>query len=210
MADSFAKSTCNIAGSVAATKLGQTRLDLITPRVRRLVAINLRSIASKQMTDRTTRNEKESMMTSTPFKRILVGANGTTESERALEVAISLAASIHAQIILLGVIAPLSAETQAEGFGLEEASKARADLEKQVRSAEQIARDQGVDVVTEIIEGDPEKVIERKSEEASVGLIVVGHRDIGRVRRWLEGSTSETLVRKSQVSILVVHDHHSL
>ena len=210
MADSFAKSTCNIAGSVAATKLGQTRLDLITPRVRRLVAINLRSIASKQMTDRKTRNEKESMMTSTPFKRILVGANGTTESERALEVAISLAASIHAQIILLGVIAPLSAETQAEGFGLDEASKARADLDKQVRSAEQIARDQGVDVVTEIIEGDPDKVIEPKSEEASADLIVVGHRDVGRVRRWLEGSTSETLVRKSQVSILVVHDHHSL
>jgi nucleotide-binding universal stress UspA family protein len=150
------------------------------------------------------------MMTSTTFKRILVGANGTTGSECALEVAISLAASIHAQIILLGVIAPLSAETQAEGFGLEEASKARADLEKQVRSAERIARDQGVDVVTEIFEGDPEKVIERKSEEVSADLIVVGHRDIGRVRRWLEGSTSETLVRKSQVSILVVHDHHSL
>jgi nucleotide-binding universal stress UspA family protein len=210
MADSFAKSTCNIAGSVAATKLGQARLDLITLRVRRLGAIDLCSIASKQMTERTTRNEKESMMTSTPFKRILVGANGTKGSERALEVAISLAASIHAQIILLGVIAPLSAETQAEGFGLEEASKARADLEEQLRSAERVAHEQGVDVATEIIEGDPDKVIEPKSEEASADLIVVGHRDVGRVRRWLEGSTSETLVRKSQVSILVVHDHHSL
>ena len=150
------------------------------------------------------------MMTSSTFKRILVGANGTAGSERALEVAISLAASIHAQIILLGVIAPLSAETQAEGFGLEEASQARADLEKQVRSAERIARDQSVDVVTEIIEGDPEKEIERKSEEASVDLIVVGHRDIGRVRRWLEGSTSETLIRNSRTSILVVHDDHPL
>ncbi len=115
-------------------------------------------------------------MTSSPFRRILVGANGTKGSERALEVAISLAASIHAQIILLGVIAPLSAETQAEGFGLEEASKARADLEEQVRSAAGVARDQGVDVVAEIIEGDPEKEIERKSEEASADLIVVGRR----------------------------------
>jgi nucleotide-binding universal stress UspA family protein len=116
------------------------------------------------------------MMTSSPFRRILVGANGTKGSERALEVAILLAASIHAQIILLGVIAPLSAETQAEGFGLEEASKARADLEEQVRSAAGVARDQGVDVVAEIIEGDPEKEIERKSEEASADLIVVGRR----------------------------------
>ena len=59
MADSFAKSTCNIAGSVAATRLGQTRLDLITLRVRRLGAIDRCSIASKQMTDRATCNEKE-------------------------------------------------------------------------------------------------------------------------------------------------------
>ena len=150
------------------------------------------------------------MTTIRPFERILVGVNGTAGSEHALEVAISLAAGIHAQLILLGVIAPLSAETHAEGFGLEEATKARADLEEQVQSAERLAREQGVDVVTEIIQGEPEKEIERKSEEVSADLIVVGHRDIGRVRRWLEGSTSETLVRNSAISILVVHDHHSL
>jgi nucleotide-binding universal stress UspA family protein len=45
-----------------------------------------------------------------------------------------------------------------------------------VRSAAGVARDQGVDVVAEIIEGDPEKEIERKSEEASADLIVVGRR----------------------------------
>jgi hypothetical protein len=59
MADSFARSTCNIAGSVAATELGPTRLDLITPRVRRLGAIDRCSIASKQMTDRASCDEKE-------------------------------------------------------------------------------------------------------------------------------------------------------
>src|ERR1039458_356102 len=147
------------------------------------------------------------MTTISPFERILVGVNGTAGSERALEVAISLAAGIHAQLILLGVIAPLSAETQAEGVGLEETTKARADLEQQVRNAENAAHGQGVEVLTEIVEGDPEKEIERKSEEASADLIVVGHRDVGRFRQWLEGSTSETLVRRSPISILVVHDH---
>jgi hypothetical protein len=59
MADSFAKSTCNIAGAFAATDPGPTRLDLITPRVRRLGAIDRYSIASKQMTDWAICNEKE-------------------------------------------------------------------------------------------------------------------------------------------------------
>ena len=142
------------------------------------------------------------------FRRILVGVNGTSGSERAIEVAISLAGSLHAQIIMLGVIAPLSPETQAEGVGLEVASNQRVQLEEQVSKSVATAHDLGIDVAPEIVEGEPEMEIERKAEEASVDLIVVGHRDIGRVRRWLEGSTSETLIRRSQISVLVVHDDH--
>jgi nucleotide-binding universal stress UspA family protein len=144
------------------------------------------------------------------FRRILVGVNGTSGSERAIEVAISLAGSLHAQIIMLGVIAPLSPETQAEGVGLEVASNQRVQLEEQVSKSVATAHDLGIDVAPEIVEGEPEMEIERKAEEASVDLIVVGHRDIGRVRRWLEGSTSETLVRRSQISVLVVQDDHPL
>lgn len=145
-------------------------------------------------------------MPSSPFRRILVGANATPESERAVEVAISLAKSLGAQVIVLGVIAPLSAETQAEGIGLEEASNANVQIQEQVRKSAAAAHDLGVDVVSEVVDGDPEKEIERKSDEVSADLIVVGHRDISRVRRWLEGSTSETLVQTSKASVLVVHD----
>jgi nucleotide-binding universal stress UspA family protein len=146
------------------------------------------------------------IMPSSPFRRILVGANGEPESERAVEVAISLAKSLGAQVIVLGVIAPLSAETQAEGVGLEEASNTNVQIQEQVRKSAAAAHDLGVDVVSEVVDGDPEKEIERKSDEVSADLIVVGHRDISRVRRWLEGSTSETLVQTSKASVLVVHD----
>jgi nucleotide-binding universal stress UspA family protein len=145
-------------------------------------------------------------MYSNPFRIILVGADGSPESDRAVEVAVSLAAALKAQIILLGVIAPLSAETQAEGVGLEKASDARTKLELQVKEAGIRACDLGIDAVTEIVEGEPEPEIERKVKEASVDLIIVGHRHISRVRRWLEGSTSEALIRSSQTSVLVVHD----
>lgn len=145
-------------------------------------------------------------MHSSPFRRILVGANGKPESERAVEVAISLAKSLGAQVIVLGVIAPLSAETQAEGVGLEEASNAYVQIQEQVRKIAAAAHDLGVDMVSEVVDGDPEKEIESKSDEVSADLIVVGHRDISRVRRWLEGSTSEKLVQTSKASVLVVHD----
>jgi nucleotide-binding universal stress UspA family protein len=147
-------------------------------------------------------------MNSSPFATILVGINGTSESERATAVAISLAKRLEAHLILFGVIAPLSPETQAEGVGLDQASKARADLEAQARTAGVKAVSLGIDVATEIVDGDPEKAIEDKIDEAVVDLVVVGHRDISRFRHWLEGSTSEGLIRNSRASILVVHDDH--
>lgn len=143
------------------------------------------------------------------FQNILVGANGTPESDHAVKIAISLAKSLQARITVIGVIAPLSPETQAEGVGLEEASSAHERLEKQLYSAKMTADELQVDLRTEIMEGDPEKKIEEAAERESTDLIVVGHRDIARVRRWLEGSTSESLVRSSPTSVLVVHDEHS-
>lgn len=143
------------------------------------------------------------------FKTIMVGDNGTTEAERAVEVAVLLAQSLKAKVILLGIIAPPSAESQAEGIGLRAPSEVRQQLEQRLGRTAGEARQLGVDVVIEIADGDPENEIESRAEQHSADLIVVGHREISRIRRWLEGSTSETLVRSSRISVLVVHDEQS-
>ena len=68
------------------------------------------------------------------------------------------------------------------------------------------AANAGVDVVAEIVEGMPEASIEKRAEDNGADLVVVGHRHISRMRTWLEGSTSESLVRRCPVSVLVVPD----
>jgi nucleotide-binding universal stress UspA family protein len=140
------------------------------------------------------------------FQTILVGIDGTPEAENAAAVATSLANSLRARMILLGVLAPPSPESQAEGIGLEKAADERLRLQQQLQKILTAARECGIEVVAEIAEGEPEKEIERRAENALVDLIVVGHRDISRVRRWLEGSTSETLVRSCPAAVLVVPD----
>ena len=140
------------------------------------------------------------------FKTILIGDNGAAEAERATDVAISLAISLKAKLIVLGVLTPPSAESQAEGYGLDSSAKARKMLDEKFSHLQELGRQGGISIVTEIVEGDPEEMMERRAEEEDADLIVVGHRDVTRVRRWLEGSTSETLVKKSKTSVLVVHD----
>ena len=143
------------------------------------------------------------------FKTIMVGDNGTPEAEHAVEVAVSLAQGLKAKVILLGIVAPPNPESQAEGVGLQAASDIRKQLEQRLERTAGEARQLGVDVAIEIVDGDPENEIEGRAEQHSADLIVIGHREISRVRRWLEGSTSEALVRSSRISVLVVHDDQS-
>ena len=146
------------------------------------------------------------MMIGAIYKTILVGDDGTPEAERAVDVAISLAQSLNAKLIVLGVVVPSSAESQAEGYGLETVQQARQKLEGKLRRKIQAGVQSGVEAIIEIFEGKPDEVIVQRAEENSVDLVVVGRRDIARVRHWLEGSTSESLVRHCPTSVLVVHD----
>jgi nucleotide-binding universal stress UspA family protein len=140
------------------------------------------------------------------FNSILVGDDGTPEAERAVAVAISLGEKLGAKVILLGVVPPPSAESQAEGYGLTSSSNARKRLQGQLERTAQTGRQTGIEVAVEIVEGTVESSIEEVAQRIGADLVVVGRRHISRIRHWLEGSTSESLVRRCPVSVLVVHD----
>jgi nucleotide-binding universal stress UspA family protein len=118
----------------------------------------------------------------------------------------SLGEKLKAKVILLGVLAPPSAESLAEGYGLAKAVDARKKLEEHLERRAEAGRQSGVNVVAAIEEGLPEPSIEKKAKQEGADLVVVGHRQVGRIRAWLEGSTSQSLVRRCPVSVLVVHD----
>jgi nucleotide-binding universal stress UspA family protein len=146
------------------------------------------------------------MIRGAAFKTILVGDDGTPEAESAVDVAISLAQSLGARLIVLGVVAPPSAESQAEGYGLETQAHAREKLRERLSAKIQSSGRPGIEVITEILAGKPDQVIVERAQQESADLVVVGRRDIARVRHWLEGSTSESLIRHSPVSVLVVQE----
>jgi nucleotide-binding universal stress UspA family protein len=140
------------------------------------------------------------------FQSILVADDGLPETKRAVDTAFSLATHYSAKLTLLCVKTPPSAEQQAEGAGLEEHEKSQIQLQAEVERSAEAGRRQGMDVAAAIIEGQtPAKEIEEYAEEHGVDLLVVGHRDLSRVRYWLEGSTCETLLRNSSASLLIVH-----
>lgn len=140
------------------------------------------------------------------FERIMVGCNGSPEAEHAVEIAIGLAESIGATVVLLGVATEPSAEALAEGYALVDPAKVKAHLMEQMTRMAEAAKVKGVETLVEVFEGDPEKQIEKHASEEGADLIVVGHRNVSRLRHWLEHSTGEALLHHAKTSILVVHN----
>jgi nucleotide-binding universal stress UspA family protein len=140
------------------------------------------------------------------FQSILVGDDGSPEMKRAVDTAFSLASHYSAKLTLLCVKTPPSAEQQAEGYGLQEHERAQSELRGEAERSAEAGRKQGIDVAVAVVRGDTAaKEIERYAEEHGVDLLVVGHRDMSRIRSWLEGSTCDTLLHHSSTSILIVH-----
>jgi nucleotide-binding universal stress UspA family protein len=136
---------------------------------------------------------------------ILVGTNGTPEAHRAVEFAFSLALCFRAKLVLLGVIAPLTPEQQAEGFALEKTQKEHAQVRAAIDQAAEEGRAKGLEVAADVVQGETREAIEGYVRAHSVDLLVIGHHEKSPLRRLLEGSTPDELARKLKISILIVH-----
>ena len=139
------------------------------------------------------------------FRSILVGDDASEGANRAVEVAFALARCASAAVTLIGILTHPSAEVQAEGYGLEDHERAEQKIREGLKRTAQTGREMGLSIEERFVTGDAEQALADVANSGHFDLIVVGHRKVSRVRRWLERSISEDLLQDAQASILVVH-----
>jgi nucleotide-binding universal stress UspA family protein len=137
------------------------------------------------------------------FQRILAADDGSPDGERAANVAVRIAAYLRAEVVLLGVVEPPNVQAEGEGLPIEDPSVSRRTMEERFERFLRLGRSKGVAMMVEIVEGVPSEQIIRRAKVDRVDLIVLGRRDISSVRRWLEGSTSETVLREAKCSVMI-------
>jgi nucleotide-binding universal stress UspA family protein len=161
---------------------------------------------------------QEEKMSIFPTK-ILLATDGSEEAELALRTAVDLANSTDSElhILTVGRECHPSYEIPEYGAQLQEMLRrlerqAQEILDEQVRKIE----DAGGTVAEAHLkmEGRPDWEIVRLSEEIGTGLIVMGSRGLGGLRRALLGSVSDSVVRHAHCPVLVVRpdkgsDSHS-
>jgi nucleotide-binding universal stress UspA family protein len=147
--------------------------------------------------------------------RILLAIDGSEEATLAAQTAIDLANKTGSELhVVCATILPPYAfalyEGYAEGFDAgaylqdeteEHTRRGQGLLDEQVRKIEAAG---GSVAQAHLREGRPEAEITALAEEIGAGLIVVGSRGLGGLRRALLGSVSDSVVRHAHCPVMVV------
>jgi nucleotide-binding universal stress UspA family protein len=134
---------------------------------------------------------------------ILVATDGGAAAAQALEVAIEIARDSGASLEILSVRPPFR-DRHAGAPTLE--VDGRAGPERIAGDAVKRARDAGVRASAHVAHGDVVSCIGNAARTLDAGLIVVGSRGLDPSRGDRLGSISRALVRRSPVSVTVVHE----
>jgi nucleotide-binding universal stress UspA family protein len=151
--------------------------------------------------------------------KILLATDGSREAELAARTAADLAQKTQSELHVVHAfgIAPVGPPVYPEATDLQSAEY-EAEIEEGQRISEQGAREALQEEVEKVrsaggtvggehlVEGRVTPGIVGLAEEIGAGLVVVGSRGRGRIRRALMGSVSDSVVRHAHCPVLVVRD----
>jgi nucleotide-binding universal stress UspA family protein len=140
---------------------------------------------------------------------IVLAVDGSEEAKQATKAAAELSGGTGSEVHLVSVLpepesmyGPHFYSTDVEERLLERVdAESRAFLDKQ---AEAVRSGGGSPAQTYLAKGQPDAEIVKLAEEIGAGLIVMGSRGLGGVRRALMGSVSDSVVRHAHCPVLVV------
>jgi len=136
------------------------------------------------------------------FKGILIGFDGSSQSEKATEIGLSLAQSLDSKVLLFAVARPPEPATMVELSAM--LDDAREHFEEKFNKAARRAKNLEVELETDIAVGHPVEQIVHRAETDHIDLIILGRRGMSRFEKMIVGSTSEKVLRYAHCPVMVV------
>jgi nucleotide-binding universal stress UspA family protein len=136
--------------------------------------------------------------------KVLLATDGSREARLAATSAADLANSTNSElhVVLVGELRPtFLAQTEVEPAELEREAQRRLDEE-----ARRVEEAGGTVKETHLRLGRADEEIVDLAQSLGVGLIVMGSRGHGRIRRALMGSVSESVVRHAHCPVTIVRE----
>jgi nucleotide-binding universal stress UspA family protein len=151
------------------------------------------------------REEWQETMSIFPTK-ILLATDGSEDSELAATTAVGLARSTGSELHVAYVLVLPPASTH-DPYSFDTEVRERAEERAQARLDEQLKKveNMGGTVAGSYLRagGAAEEIVEL-AEEIGAGLVVLGSRGLGKIRRLLMGSVSHSVIRHAHCPVMVV------
>jgi nucleotide-binding universal stress UspA family protein len=138
------------------------------------------------------------------FTNILCPIDFSEDSERALAAALALARSTSGHVTIVTVVDPLLS-AGAAAAGVDDALNEQTQQELQTllgRAAPALASSSPAAIAVRV--GTPAEEILSQAEDSNADVIVMGMRGVGGTEKLLLGSTSEKVLARAAVPVLVV------
>ena len=135
------------------------------------------------------------------LKKILVPLDGSTNSRKALDVAIYHAQQSEADIVGISVTPP---GTTTFSYAPTYTKQDVANAKKILNDAEKVAVKHSISFNQKILHGNASKEIVKFANNTKSDLIVMGGRGLGSVKEMLLGSVSHNVSHSSKIPILIV------
>jgi nucleotide-binding universal stress UspA family protein len=144
------------------------------------------------------------------FRHVLVALDASAQSQQVLALAATLGTP-HTRFHLLCAVDP-SFDTGAPVGAALRSEYAQADAEQRIAEAvlQQAylqLREQGLDASTELAAGDPATLICDQAAARGCDLIVIGHRHLSRLARWVDRSVGRDVIEHASCPVLVEPRH---
>jgi nucleotide-binding universal stress UspA family protein len=139
------------------------------------------------------------------YDRILVPTDGSDPAVAAAEHALAIAERFDATVHALYVVDTDGIAHEAPELGLDALRDAlRREGEQATGTVEERANERGVDVTRAVVEGIAEDTIVEYADDRGIDVVVMGTHGRHGVDRYLVGSVTERVVRRTDVPTLVV------
>jgi nucleotide-binding universal stress UspA family protein len=143
------------------------------------------------------------------YRTVVVGTDGSSSAERAVEQAVELAAADQARLVIVTAFERTDSEPD-EGVPADVRWMATDpnEAERHARHGRHIAAERGVsDVVVQALEGEPADELLDAADTFDADLIVVGSVGLTGSSRFLLGSVAGNVLHHASCDVLVVHTH---
>jgi nucleotide-binding universal stress UspA family protein len=143
---------------------------------------------------------------SAPSKKILVPVDGSENSRRALEQAVSIAkGGAGASVTIVHVVErPPTVYVESQKLLDELLARYRQESEKVLGEFEAHAEKLGLKVESVVMEGDAATNIVSYADKGKFDMIVMGSRGLGRFREAVLGSVSSKVLHHARCPVLIV------